>query len=53
MLPYVRMIVNLLEGVELSGDDVFRLLRRTMRQHSINVRSRIDYILGFVNAHPP
>ena len=53
MLPYVRMVVNLIEGVELSCGEVLRLLRKTMRQHSIQVRRRIDYILDFVNEHPP
>jgi hypothetical protein len=53
MLPYVRMVVNLIEGVELSCGEVLRLLRKTMRQHSINARSRIDYILDYVNEHPP
>jgi hypothetical protein len=53
MLPYVRMVVNLVEGVELSCGEVLHLLRRTMRQHSIQVRRRIDYILDYVNEHPP
>jgi hypothetical protein len=53
MLPYVRMIVSLIEGVELSCGEVLCLLRRAMRQHSISARRRIDYILGFVTEHPP
>jgi hypothetical protein len=53
MLPHVRMIVSLIEGIELSCRDVVRLLRRAMRQHSIASRSRINYVLGFLNEHPP
>ena len=53
MLPYVRMIVNLIEGVELTGEEVLGLLRRSMRQRSIARRRRIDYVLGFLHQHPP
>ena len=47
MLPYVRMIVGLIEGVEFTCDEVAHLLRQAMRQHSFGARRRIDYILGF------
>ena len=53
MLPYVRMVVSLIEGVELTCREVLHLLRRAMRQHSIGARRRIDYVLGFLNEHPP
>lgn len=53
MLPYVRMVVGLIEGIELSCHEVVRLLRRAMRQHSIANRSRSDYVLCFLHQHPP
>jgi len=53
MLPHVRMVVSLMEGVEFSCREVLHLLRRAMRQHSIGARRRIDYVLGFLNEHPP
>lgn len=53
MLPYVRMVVSLIEGVELSCREILRLLRQAMRQRSIGVRRRIDYVLGFLHQHPP
>ena len=53
MLPYVRMVVSLIEGVEFSCREVLYLLRQAMRQHSIGARRRIDYVLGFLNEHPP
>ena len=53
MLPYVRMVMSLIEGIELTCRDVVRLLRQAMRQHSFGVRRRIDYILGFLHKHPP
>jgi hypothetical protein len=53
VLPYVRMVVSLIEGISLSCEEVVRLLRRAMRQHSIAHRRRIDYVLGFLDRHPP
>ena len=53
MLPYVRMLVSLIEGVELTREEVLSLLRRSMRQRSIVRRRRIDYVLGFLHQHPP
>ena len=53
MLPYVRMMVSLIEGVELTCREVLHVLLRSMRQHSIGARRRIDYVLGFLNKHPP
>jgi hypothetical protein len=53
MLPYLRMVVSLIEGVEFTCREVVRLLRQTLRQHSIGVRRRIDYFLGFLHQHPP
>jgi hypothetical protein len=53
MLPYVRMVVGLIEGIELTCCEVLRLLLQAMRQHSIGHRGRIDYLLGFLHQHPP
>ena len=53
MLPYVRMVVSLIEGVKLSCREVLCLLQQAMRQHSIGARRRIDYLLGYLHQHPP
>ena len=53
MLPYVRMVVSLIEGVEFTCREVVDLLRQALRQHSIGARRRIDYLLGFLHRHPP
>jgi hypothetical protein len=53
MLPYVRMIVNLIDGVKLTCREVLSLLRESLRQRSIATRRRIDYVLGFLHRHPP
>lgn len=53
MLPYVRMVVSLIEGIEFSYQELVRLLRQAMRQHSIARRTRSEYVLRFLHEHPP
>jgi hypothetical protein len=53
MLPYVRMLVQLIERVVLSYQQLLHLLRRALRQHSIGARRRTDYVLHFLHQHPP
>jgi hypothetical protein len=53
MLPYVRMVVSLIEGVEFTCREVVHLLWQSLRQHSIGARRRIDYLLSFLHRHPP
>jgi hypothetical protein len=53
MLPYVRMVVSLIEGLEVSCHELVGLLRQVLRQHSIASRSRRDYVLSFLHQHPP
>jgi hypothetical protein len=53
MLPYVRMVVGLIEGVELDRREVVALLRQAMRQHRIGQRRGMDYVLGFLHQQPP
>jgi hypothetical protein len=53
MLPYVRMVVSLIEGIELSYPGLVQLLRQAMRQHSIAKRTRTEYVLRFLHEHPP
>jgi hypothetical protein len=53
MLPHVRMIVRLVEGIQLSLPELVSLLQQAIRQHSIARRSRTDYVLDFLHRHPP
>ena len=53
MLPYVRMIVNLIDGLKLTCREVLAILGQSLRQRSIAMRRRIDYLLGFLHRHPP
>jgi hypothetical protein len=53
LLPYVRMVVNLLEGLRLSRQELVERLVQSLRQHSIAARSRADYVLRYLHEHPP
>jgi hypothetical protein len=53
MLPYVQMLVRLIEGVTLTCREVLAVLRESLRQRSIATRRRIDYVFGFLHQHPP
>jgi hypothetical protein len=53
MLPYVRMVVSLIEGIQLTCQELVGLLRQALRQHSLVIGSRIDYVVGFRHWHPP
>jgi hypothetical protein len=53
MLPYVRMIVHLIEGVRLRGQELLRCLRETLRQHTIATGESGVYVLRFQHQHPP
>jgi hypothetical protein len=53
VLPYVRMIVGLIEGIRLGRRELVAILLRALRQHSFAVRKRIDYVLAFLHQHPP
>lgn len=53
MLPYVRMMVNLIDGLTLSRDELVAALQKRVRQHSMSKRRRIDYVLRFLHQHPP
>jgi hypothetical protein len=53
MVDYVRMVTSLLEGREVSREEIVEMLKRTMRQHSIGREKRIDYILRSLKERPP
>ena len=53
LVPYVRMVVSLIEGVRFTCREIVGLLRRTLRQHSIGAGRGIDYLRGFQQQRPP
>ena len=53
MLAYVGMVVRLIVGIRLSGQELVRWLRETLRQHSIATGESTVYVLHFQHQHPP
>ena len=53
MLPYLRMVVGLIEGIHLSLNELIDLLCQALRQRSIAPCRRVDYVLAFLHQHPP
>ncbi len=53
MLPYVRMVASLIEGRRIGAAELINALRKRLRQHSMALRTRADYVLDFLNQHPP
>lgn len=53
VMPYLRMLVSLIEGIAFTSAELLQLLRRALRQRSIAMRKRGDYVLSFLRKHPP
>ncbi len=53
ILPYVRMVASVLEGRTISREELIAALRNSMRQRSIRRLPRREYVLRYLNQHPP
>jgi hypothetical protein len=53
VLPYVRMLVSVLEGKAISRKQLIGALRTRIRQRSIRRLSRREYVLHYLHQHPP
>ena len=53
MLPYIRTLIWILDGIRLSHVEVVQWLRQVLRQRSMAYRPRRDYVLHFLHQHPP
>ena len=53
IVEHVRMVTGLIEGREVSREEVVEMLKRTMRQPSLVREKRIDYILRSLREKPP
>ena len=52
-LPYLTMVIGLIEGRPISRSDLVAHLLELLRQHSMAHCSRKDYVRGFLQQHPP
>ena len=53
ILPYVRMVASLLEGRTIRREELIAALRKRMRQRSIARAPHREYVLRYLNQHPP
>ena len=53
MLPYLAMVASVIEGRTIGVDELLHVLRRSMRQRSFDRLPRREYVLRFLNQHPP
>jgi len=52
-VDYVRVVVGLIEGRRVLFSEVLEMLQRTLRQHRMVRRRRIDQAVAWLNAQPP
>ena len=53
LLPYLTMVASLIEGRVISREELLQALLRSMRQRSFDRLPRREYVLRFLNQHPP
>lgn len=53
MLPYLAMVASVIEGHTISREKLLQVLRSSMRQRSFDRLPPREYVLGFLNQHPP
>jgi hypothetical protein len=53
ILPYVQTVASLLEGRTISREELIDSVRRRIRQRSMGRRPRREYVLRYLNQHPP
>lgn len=53
VLPYVLLIASVMEGRPITREELIVALRKRMRQHRIGRAPRREYVLRYLNQHPP
>ncbi len=53
ILDYVRVVVSLIEGRKVGVSEIVEMLQRTLRQHRMVRRRRIDQGVAWLHARPP
>jgi hypothetical protein len=53
VLPYLALIATVLEGRTIGITELLQVLRRSMRQRIFDRLPRREYVLRFLNQHPP
>ena len=53
LLSYLAMVATMIEGRTISITQLLQVLRQSMRQRSFDRLPRREYVLRFLNQHPP
>jgi len=53
ILPYIQMVIGLIEGRYVSMDEVLKMLQKISRTHSIDRRRRFVYAFAYPRPRPP
>ena len=53
ILPYALMVASVIERRTIRRDELIAALRERMRQRSIGGRPHHEYVLRYLNQHPP
>jgi hypothetical protein len=53
MLSYLCMLTSLIERRKITQEELLKMLARSVRQRSMSRTRRIDYVLSYLNKHPP
>jgi len=53
VLSYLRQVVGMLEGRTITDEELLKTLRQSLRQRSLTARARREYVLSYLNEHPP
>jgi hypothetical protein len=53
ILPYVLMVASIIERRTISHDELIAALRKSVRQRRFDRWPRREYVLCYLNEHPP
>jgi hypothetical protein len=53
LMEHVRVVVSLIEGRPISLEEIWEMLVRVLRQHSMPRRRKSDHTAAWLNTHPP
>jgi len=53
VLSYLCQVVGMLERRTITREELLQTLRQSLRQRSLTARTRREYVLRYLNEHPP
>jgi hypothetical protein len=53
VLSYLCQVVGLIEGQSFTREELLSTLGESLRQRSLTAQPRREYVLSFLNEHPP